>query len=269
MAYEKELEIAIFLAKISGKKIMEYFKSKNQSVQKKHDGTLVTKADTESENIILEGIKNNFPVDGIVSEESDKTRSQEREWHIDPLDGTGSFLMGETDFSINIGLCKKGLPVLGVVFKPATNELYFGVRGESSYKVDKNGKKIKLSVQKKKLTSIIAAIGFNKNAEKINSLLIKELQISKTIKIGSTGLKILSVAEGNSNLFFSPLLNSKTWDFCAPQVILESAGGIMEYLDKEKILYTNLINLKNYFLVTNSRELMESAQRKLSSFFKN
>ena len=95
--YNRELSVAIRAAKLAGEKVMNYFDSQDKEVSLKSDNTLVTKADIESNKIILNEISKNFPADGIISEEMEEVKG-ERKWYIDPLDGTESFVRKSYEF---------------------------------------------------------------------------------------------------------------------------------------------------------------------------
>ena len=107
--YDREFFVARKLAKDAGILIMNYFQ-KNLNSRFKEDNTFVTDADIISNKIIVNGIKKEFPNDGIVSEESENVEGK-RVWYIDPLDGTNSFIDGKNDFTIHIGLCENNSPV--------------------------------------------------------------------------------------------------------------------------------------------------------------
>lgn len=99
----------------------------------KGDGSPVTEADRISNNIILSGLRENFPGYGIVSEEGDGSDSLSGPtWYVDPLDGTRSFLLGLPGFAVQIGLASEGRPVLGVVHNPPSGETVYGIVGVRS-----------------------------------------------------------------------------------------------------------------------------------------
>ena len=93
--YEKELSVAIKAAKLAGNAVMKYFNTRDKDFKFKEDETFVTKADVESNVIIIEEIKKHFPSDGIISEELQEIKGG-RKWYVDPLDGTESFIRNLT-----------------------------------------------------------------------------------------------------------------------------------------------------------------------------
>jgi len=264
MAYEKELFVAVKLAREAGEVIMSFFEGKNE-VHTKSDGTPVTQADIASNELILAGIKREFPDDAIVSEESIRTRGR-REWHIDPLDGTAAFILGENTFTVHIGLCEEGLPVLGVVFKPATNEMYYGFKGGQAHKIDSSGKSI-LRVNDPDLNEMTAVTTFNEKAKRETEVFVKALGIKRLIKMGGTGQKLMALAENKADVFPVVLTQSGTWDFCAPQAVLEAAGGIVEYADGQPISYNGLIKFPKKIIIGKSRKQMTYVREKANHLF--
>ena len=106
--------------------------------QKNYDDDVepVTQADTIANELIVTGLKREFPNDGILAEESVDTKrrlEKSRVWMVDPLDGTNGFIDGNGDFAVQIGLAEDGQCVLGVVYQPLTGVLYRAVRGGGTW----------------------------------------------------------------------------------------------------------------------------------------
>src|SRR3989338_5998626 len=102
MVYEKELQTAVDLAQNAGKLIMKYHDMGDVSIETKTDNTPVTIADKESNKLILAGLRKEFPLDDIVSEEEEKVKGKngKRSWYIDPIDGTKGFIRKNGDFAV-------------------------------------------------------------------------------------------------------------------------------------------------------------------------
>jgi 3'(2'), 5'-bisphosphate nucleotidase len=110
-------------------------------VEYKVDHSPVTRADLVSHHILETGLARLAPHWPILSEESaavpfDERKSWRHSWMIDPLDGTKDFLQRTGEFTVNIALIEDDRPVLGVVYAPVMDKLYFAVRGNGSYRVD-------------------------------------------------------------------------------------------------------------------------------------
>ncbi len=124
---EMNLQFAEQLADAAGDAIRPWFR-RQIDVERKEDGSPVTRADRAAETAIRERIADRFPTHGIVGEEfgADGADS-EWVWVIDPIDGTGAFISGQPTFGVLIGLLRDGLPVLGVLDQPILNERWSGL----------------------------------------------------------------------------------------------------------------------------------------------
>ncbi len=227
------LEVAIVAATTAGKEIMQLYTETD--FETKTDGSPVTLADTRSNTILIEHLlETGIP---ILSEESEgiSTPYPERLWIIDPLDGTKDFLKKNGDFCVMIGLLEEGRPVLGVVYAPAYDVLYYAEKGVGAFKVQ-NGITTKL-VQSPSthnhLRFVCSVNHFTPHMEAVTTILSAE----KTPR-GSIGIKSSVVAENNGEFFFSSG-NLGEWDVCAPEIILCEAGGIVTDCEGNPLLYGN------------------------------
>ena len=132
-SYDHELRIALELAREAGAAILDLYQGPLEIEQKASadDREPVTQADKLANEIIVARLRQEFPADGILAEESIDTAhrlDKARVWMIDPLDGTTGFIDGNGDFAVQIGLTEAGECVLGVVYQPLTGVLYRAVR---------------------------------------------------------------------------------------------------------------------------------------------
>ncbi|MEK6857563.1 MAG: 3'(2'),5'-bisphosphate nucleotidase CysQ, partial [Nanoarchaeota archaeon] len=210
MKYEKELSTAIELAQRAGELVMKYHDSENIGIETKPDNTPVTLADKASNKLILEGLRKEFPLDGIVSEEMEKIEGK-RIWYIDPIDGTKGFIRKNGDFAVHIGLVEDKNPVLGVVYKPLTNEYFYGVKDFGAYKVENEVvKKLKISEEKTELRLIVS---HNYDERDESKELVAKLNPSEIIKSGSEGLRLMKIVENIGDLRVTENANMcNTWD---------------------------------------------------------
>ena len=131
----------INIAKEASKIIMKYYsKDLRVSTKGKDPYNFVTKADIKSDNYIRQRLQEEFPGDYMLSEENKNIPPEYsgRVWIIDPLDGTKDFVNKGSGFSVMIGLCDNGKPILGVVYAPAKDLLYYAEKGKGAY-MEKDG----------------------------------------------------------------------------------------------------------------------------------
>lgn len=189
----------------------------------------MTTADLKSEDYIRKRIAEEFPEDQILSEEQEDENLDfsKRVWIVDPMDGTRPFVKKMPGFSVIIGLCDDGIPVLGVVYVPLTDELYYAEKGKGAFVIKQNKKPEKISVSSEKEISKARSLpsirffsdpDFKKKLEKIG--------IGKVLRVfAGCGVKSVSVASGKVELYNTQEAKAKKWDTCGTQVIVEEAGG--------------------------------------------
>lgn len=259
MELERELELALELAKKAGEEILEHYAREIVSESKMGVDNIyepVTAADKAASRIIVEGIEKAFPDDGILSEEeidaADHRMSRERVWIVDPIDGTSGFIKKDGDFAVQIGLAEGGNAVMGVVYVPARDVLYFACKGQGTFNVIGGRPPVRLSVSTKTdFAEMDIAVSRDHRSPK-TSRIIKDLGLRKEIGRGSVGVKIGLIAEQTCDLYIHLSHRTKFWDTCAPQIILEEAGGKVTDLfgnefryDLESVLNLNGIVASN------------------------
>ncbi len=142
---KESLSIAIKAVKEAGNELRKLYG--NTSISFKQDMSIVTEADITADKLIKNMILSNFPTHAVLSEESGLLNSNsEYLWVIDPLDGTTNFSVQNPFYAISIGLLHKKKPILGVVYSPIQNELFYAEVNNGAYmndcliKVDKDSK---------------------------------------------------------------------------------------------------------------------------------
>ena len=137
---QEVLEKAIEVVKKAGAFQMKHFRSMPASA---HDNKaireLVSFVDVESEKILKEGLSPLIPEVGFYGEETGKSGSMDFCWVVDPLDGTTNYLSGMDQFVVSAALVKDGVTLLGIIYKPANQEIFTSVKGNGLYH---NGQKI-------------------------------------------------------------------------------------------------------------------------------
>jgi len=220
--FEKFMKSIIVKA---GKKTLQYFGKAKVQYTKKHDNDTVTQADLASNKIIVDAIRKTFPLHGIISEEN-KVQETDKEytWIIDPVDGTGNFEKEIPLYGVIIALVKNKEIILGSVYFPYTDKLYFASKGMGAYK---NGKRIRCStatsLTHQRITGYIQIMRkrkkqirlFNESSEKYDYW---------HSEYGTGAYDMMLVAEGKAALYFSPNLGGGIWDIAGPYLILKESG---------------------------------------------
>ena len=131
------IQSVIKIAKQAGLVIMDVYKT-NFQIHIKNDKSPVTEADTRANDIITAGLLKIAPDIPILSEEGGDVSFEERTkwdsfWMVDPLDGTKEFIKKNDEFTVNIAYMQNNLPIFGVVYAPALDELYWGSVEKGAY----------------------------------------------------------------------------------------------------------------------------------------
>ena len=256
MKLDNILKVSKHSAILAGKEIMKIYATDfDSNIEIKADNSPLTIADKSANDIIIETLSKEFPDISILSEESigDETRF-ENDWCfiVDPLDGTKEFIKKNGQFTVNIALAHKHKVVLGVVYVPVTQELFYGAEGIGSFK-EKDGDVNKISVSDK-LKDLIWVGSKSHSSEKEANLIEKNKKIiTETISAGSS-LKGLMVAEGKADVYYRFGLTCE-WDTAAMHCIVEQAGGIFKQMDGSKMTYNRFENLNEKgFYIVNRKE---------------
>jgi 3'(2'),5'-bisphosphate nucleotidase len=135
-AYAREHEALLPVVREAGKAVMQFFTGKSYEVKHKDPENPVTEADFAANRILVGALRDLFPGDAILSEESDSESERaymqrerfekKRVWVIDPIDGTREFIKGREQFAVSLGLVENELPVLGFIYNPARGYLMSG-----------------------------------------------------------------------------------------------------------------------------------------------
>ncbi|HSP06834.1 MAG TPA: inositol monophosphatase family protein [Acidobacteriota bacterium] len=220
-----------FLRKLilsSGSRLKRQFgRVKKISYKKGAVTNLVTNVDREIEDYVKERIREAFPHDGILAEESPVEEiGSGRKWIIDPLDGTTNFAHNLPLFCISIGVEEDGEVVAGAVYNPVLEELFLARRGRGA---TVNGKRIQVSGAKTLSRSLlVTGFPYDVHQSPERSLpyfneLIRHAQGVR--RLGSAALDLCFVAMGRFDGFFEVHLNP--WDTAAGVLILKEAGGVI------------------------------------------
>lgn len=250
------IEQIIEIAKEAGDAIMKVYGKRSFKKEIKEDNSPVTEADFKAHHVIIDGLKKAFPNIPAFSEESaDITYNDRKNWKeyflIDPLDGTKEFIKRNDEFTVNIALIRGHDPVLGVVYAPALDLLYFNSDEKNAFKVA-NGKREKLPIpQSDKDCFVMVASRSHMNDE--TKAFLEDLRCKydnvELVNMGSS-LKLCLVAEGAADAY--PRLGpTSEWDTAAAHAIVKASGAeVFKYGTTEPLKYNKEDLLNPFFEVS-------------------
>ena len=237
----------------AGKKVLEIYED-DFKISYKSDRSPLTEADTESNRIILDFLEEEYPDIPVLSEESKQTAYDVRKgwgclWVVDPLDGTKEFVNRNGEFTVNIALVEKGKPVLGVVYAPVLDRLYYAQEGTGAFREVGYGKE-KLPVENKRKDYVIVASRSHLNDETRKFIEEKKTEHGDIHLVSSgSSMKICLVAEGSADCY-PRLAPTMEWDTAAAHAVANEAGRrMMEYATNKELTYNKEDLLNPWFIV--------------------
>lgn len=244
------LEIAKQAAIKAGIEVLSIYDKGDFEEYEKEDESPVTSADYRANEIIMEVLAELTPNIPIMSEETPipplKDRAAwTRYWLIDPIDGTQEFIARSGDFAVNIALIENNEPVIGVIYWPCGESLYFASKGHGAYKRCSRVTK-PISVRRFDVPSedvIMIAISRRQSREKVFERL-NDKRSYQTLPTGSCSLKACFIAEGTADMFMRLGVTGE-WDTGASQCIINEAGGVIKAANFEPISYNERESVSN------------------------
>lgn len=266
------IEEIIKIAKEAGKITLEE-RDKGLEISTKHDDfDFVTSADDKSEKYIIKSLNriSGYPV---LAEETQNMTSvnEERIWIVDPLDGTKDFKNGGEGFSVMIGLCDKGEPSLGVVYAPAKDLIYYAEKGKGAYLQRGEGKPEKIIVSNVENLEKSAMVTRIKHGElRPEDDFIDSIEVLEKIPESSIGIKLGLISEGKAEVSINTNFRANKWDTCAPQIILEEAGGKITDFNGKRLDYLKESNKweDSFFATNGNRDLHKEVLKKITENYK-
>jgi len=214
------------IAEDAGRTILKYYKTAF-TVEAKDDGSPLSIADREANQLIVNELEKLNPMIPIVSEESEQADARTRAgwgrfWLVDPLDGTAEFINGLDDFTVNIALINGGVPVTGVVYAPALGAMYMAEQNKGAWSVKNGGPKQRMLSKDPDwggpYTVAVSRRHASGEVEKISQV----YPVKSTVPAGSS-LKFCLVAEGAADLY--PRLGpTMEWDVAAGDCIYRNSA---------------------------------------------
>ncbi len=218
---------------------MRIYKTCSQAealVKHKDDDSPLTLADTASHHCIVVGLARLTPGIKVVSEEdagSLKHRTASgRFWLVDPLDGTKEFLARNGEFTVNIALVMDGLPIWGVVYAPALDQMFWGGRGLGAYlQTEQQTQAVSVCAPE----SCYRVIASKSHMNEETSAFIRRMGDVALVQAGSS-LKFCRIAQGLADVY-PRLAPTCEWDTAAAQAVVEGAGGFVYDTTGERLRY--------------------------------
>lgn len=269
MNYQALLHQAIIASVLAGNEILKVYET-NFDVELKNDKSPVTLADKNASDKIIDVLKI-FNIE-VLSEEGVHADYNIRKhwntlWIVDPLDGTKEFVKRNGEFTVNIALVENGVPTLGVIFSPVSNDLYFANKNHGAFKIrGVDFKQLVETIETSTLDSIISiAQKLPIKNERTNYVVVASRSHMssetythinnlkwhhKKVDIVNTGssIKMCLVAEGVADEYprFGPTME---WDTAAGQAILqESNCTLVDFKTHQPMLYNRENLLNNWFI---------------------
>jgi histidinol phosphatase-like enzyme (inositol monophosphatase family) len=221
---DNDLALALRLADLAGAAIRPLFRGQ-WSEEKKADRSFVTEADRAAEAAMRRLIEAEFPRDGIIGEEyGTRNETSGRQWVLDPIDGTTSFIAGRPIFGTLIALLQDGWPVLGIIDQPISGERWVGRIGQPTLF---NGAPAQAKPLKELGDAVLATTSPHLfTTEEADAFMSVAKQVAeKKIIYGGDCYNYGLVASGHIDVVIEAGL--KLYDYAALVPVVEGAGGIM------------------------------------------
>lgn len=257
------LSEAILASIIAGKEILEIYESDDFGVQLKSDNSPLTIADQRAHNAIVKIIEPlGIPVLSEEGEHLDYTERKKWEhcWIVDPLDGTKEFVKRNDEFTVNIALIERGVPVAGVIYVPVYRQLYFADIELGAYRVDdivdwdkdlnvliKHSAQLPLE-EKRDNTIIVGSRSHMNDAtsQYIDDLLSQTANVEMITK--GSSLKLCMIAENKADIYprFAPTME---WDIAAGHAIVSASGAkVLQFNSNQELIYNKEDLLNPWFI---------------------
>ncbi|MQB21308.1 inositol monophosphatase [Agrobacterium tumefaciens] len=229
MARSALLNVMVQAALKAGKSLSRDFgEVQNLQVSVKGPSDFVSQADLKAEKIVREELMKARPTYGFLGEEGGEEIGTDgaHRWIVDPLDGTTNFLHGIPQFAVSIGLERSGEIVAGVIFNPATDELYTAERGGGAFL---NDRRIRVAARKQLSDSVVCCgvphLGRGNHGKFLVELRHVMGETAGVRRMGAAALDLAYVAAGRFDGFWEAELSP--WDIAAGIVLIREAGGFV------------------------------------------
>ncbi|MHA6644696.1 3'(2'),5'-bisphosphate nucleotidase CysQ [Mesorhizobium sp. A623] len=235
------LDVFERLALTAGREVMRVFQA-GCAVDRKADNSPVTEADRVAEEIILAGLRAEFPDIPCVAEEEASVgivppRLDGAFFLVDPLDGTKEFVNRRTDFTVNIALVRDGRPEVGVVFAPCSKRFFSGRPGRAEALDIDDDYEItgRHPIVARGAGEPLAVVASRSHNTPETDAYIRSLGMAEIVSVGSS-LKFCLLASAEADVY-PRFGRTMEWDTAAGDAVLRAAGGMTRTLDGKPLAY--------------------------------
>src|ERR1700760_489091 len=233
MLYSALINVMVKAARGAGRSLnRDLGEIENLQVSLKGPANFVSLADKRAEEMIYSDLTKARPGYGFIGEEGGTREGTDTShtWIVDPLDGTTNFLHGIPQFAISIGLSREDTIIAGVIYNPASDELYIAERGKGAFL---NDQRLRVAGRRKLNECVIACglphIGRGDHQRALKEMAVWQDKIAGFRRFGAAALDMAFVAAGRLDGYWER--NLQPWDMAAGQIMVREAGGIVSGLD--------------------------------------
>jgi myo-inositol-1(or 4)-monophosphatase len=240
MQHSALLNVMIAAARKAARAIKRDFgELEKLQVSLKGPANFVTAADRRAEETIYADLMKARPGYGFLGEESGRREGTDKShtWIVDPLDGTTNFLHGIPHFAISLALEREGTAVAGLIYNPATDEMFVAEKGKGAFL---NDHRIRVAARRR-LTEAIIACGLAHHGHGDVALSRREIgavqeQVAGLRRFGAAALDLAWVAAGRIDGYWERTL--QPWDTAAGLVLVREAGGFVTDCDGQDEIFS-------------------------------
>jgi len=221
----------------------------NLQVSMKGPANFVSLADKRAEEMLYTDLNKARPGYGFLGEEGGNREGTDKShsWVVDPLDGTTNFLHGIPHFAVSIGLLREGVPIAGLIYNPANDELYMAEKGAGAFL---NDSRLRVA-GRKQLNECVIACGLPHIGRGDHELSRKEMtalqpKVAGLRRFGAASLDLAYVAAGRLDGYWER--NLQPWDIAAGIVLIKEAGGTVGDIHGGDLLKTGNVVCGNEFV---------------------
>ena len=231
----------------------------NLQVSRKGPSDYVSQADRKAEDVLRTELMRVRPTYGFLGEESGEEQGTDgsHRWIVDPLDGTTNFLHGIPHFAVSVALERNGEMQAGVIYNPATDELYTAERGGGAYL---NDRRLRVA-QRREMTDAVIGTGVPHLGRGHHGKYLVELrhvmgECAGIRRMGAAALDLAYVAAGRLDGFWEQ--NLSIWDMAAGLLMIREAGGFTsDVTGGQRIFETGTVVAGNEHIIKSLCELIQ------------